>query len=138
MAFLVCYFIWTGSIDTIWPMFGIANQLLAVVALCVVTTYLFNNGRGRFAWVSLLPLAWVLTTTMTAGKDLVFAPGFGFLDRMRQAPAGAFRWQLNTVLVAAMLALVGLIVAISIRRWIEALRGRRPMNNPAPRPSHTL
>src|SRR5262249_4368360 len=44
----------TGSIDTIWPMFGIANQLLAVIALCLVTTLLVNTGRARYAWVTLL------------------------------------------------------------------------------------
>src|SRR5205823_8714826 len=63
--------IWTGSIDTIWPMFGIANQLLAVIALSLVTTWLFSTGRGRHAWVTLLPMAFVITTTMTAGAQLV-------------------------------------------------------------------
>ena len=42
--------VWTGSIDTIWPMFGIANQLLAVIALCLVTTLLVNTGRARYVW----------------------------------------------------------------------------------------
>jgi carbon starvation protein len=59
--------IWTGSISTIWPMFGIANQLLAVVALALVTTLLINSGRGRYAWVTLLPMLFVISTTMTAG-----------------------------------------------------------------------
>src|SRR6202043_384307 len=54
---------YTGSIGTIWPMFGIANQLLAVVALSVVTTLLVNTGRGRYAWVTLLPMLFVLSTT---------------------------------------------------------------------------
>src|SRR5262249_58931593 len=62
--------IWENSIDTIWPMFGIANQLLAVIALCLVTTLLVNSGRGRYAWVTLLPMAWVIATTMTAGVQL--------------------------------------------------------------------
>src|SRR5581483_4714447 len=61
----------TGSIDTIWPMFGIANQLLAVLALCLVTTLLVNTGRGRYAWVTLLPMAFVASTTMTAGVLMV-------------------------------------------------------------------
>ncbi len=63
--------IWTGSIDTIWPMFGIANQLLAAIALIVVTTYLFSVGRGRYTWATLIPLAFVTTTTMTAANSLV-------------------------------------------------------------------
>ena len=68
---LIClgfgYFIWTGSIDTIWPMFGIANQLLASVALAVGTTILINMGRAKYAWVTFAPLCFVATTTLTAG-----------------------------------------------------------------------
>ncbi len=116
------YFIWTGSIETIWPMFGIANQLLAVVALCVVTAVLVNGGRARFAWISFLPLLFVLTTTSTAGVQLIqrfwknaHDPG--------EAPAAVFKWNLNLVLTAIMLALVALIVAVSARRWWTGLRG---------------
>ena len=61
------YFIWAGSISTIWPMFGIANQLLASVALAVGTTVIINAGRARYAWVTLLPLSFVSITTLTAG-----------------------------------------------------------------------
>src|SRR5690606_6675660 len=61
----------TGSIDTIWPMFGIANQLLAVIALCLVTTLLVNSGRGRYAWVTLLPMLFVSATTLTAGAQMI-------------------------------------------------------------------
>src|SRR5438477_58413 len=62
---------WTGSIDTIWPMFGIANQLLAVLALALVTTLLVNTGRGRYAAVTLLPMLFVVSTTVTAGVQMV-------------------------------------------------------------------
>ena len=62
--------VYTGSIDTIWPMFGIANQMLAVVALSIVTTLLVNTGRGRYAWVTLLPMLFVLSTTMTAACEM--------------------------------------------------------------------
>ena len=61
------YFIYTGSVETIWPMFGMANQLLAVIALAVVTTGLVNTGRGRYAPVTLLPMLFVATTTSTTG-----------------------------------------------------------------------
>src|SRR5262249_22743700 len=61
------YFIWTGSISTIWPMFGVSNQLLASIALCVGTTVIINSGRARYAWITLLPLSFVATTTLTAG-----------------------------------------------------------------------
>src|SRR5438128_631204 len=73
LVVVVCwsYFIWTGSIDTIWPMFGIANQLLAAIALSVATSVMFNAGRGRYALVTLLPMAFVMTTTLTAAWQLV-------------------------------------------------------------------
>ena len=61
------YFIYTGSVETIWPMFGMANQLLAVIALAVVTTGLVNAGRGKYAPVTLLPMLFVATTTSTTG-----------------------------------------------------------------------
>jgi len=66
-----CWLVYTGSIDTIWPMFGIANQLLAVLALSLVTTWMVNNGRGRYAAVTILPMAFVVSTTLTAGYQLV-------------------------------------------------------------------
>ncbi len=58
------YFIRTGSVSTIWPMFGIANQLLAAIALCVGTTVIMNSGRAKYAWVTITPLAFVATTTL--------------------------------------------------------------------------
>src|SRR5207248_5778298 len=63
--------IWAGSISTIWPMFGIANQLLPVLALAVVTTLLVNTGRARYAPLTLLPMLFVTATTMTAGAEMV-------------------------------------------------------------------
>jgi carbon starvation protein len=66
-----CWLIYTGSIDTIWPMFGIANQLLAVLALALVTTWIVTTGRSRYAPVTILPMAFVVSTTLTAGTQLV-------------------------------------------------------------------
>jgi carbon starvation protein len=60
------YFIWTGSISTIWPMFGTANQLLASVALAVGTSAILNSGKKKYAWVTLVPLLFVATTTLSA------------------------------------------------------------------------
>src|ERR1019366_8095663 len=65
------YFIWTGNIDTIWPMFGIANQLLAVVALAVAGTVMVNAGRARYLWVVVIPMAFVTLTTTSAGLQLI-------------------------------------------------------------------
>src|SRR5207248_5379975 len=64
-------FIWSGSISTIWPMFGIANQLLSAVALCVATTVIINSGRARYSWTTILPLSFVATTTLVAGWESI-------------------------------------------------------------------
>jgi len=71
--------IWSSSIETIWPMFGIANQLLAGIALSVVTTWLFQSGRGRYVFVTAIPLAFIVSTTFTAAAQMVsgrFWPAF--------------------------------------------------------------
>ena len=61
------YFIWTGNISTIWPLFGVANQLLGSVGLAVATTILINQGRAKYAWATFLPLCFLAVSTMTAG-----------------------------------------------------------------------
>src|SRR5579862_7240212 len=116
------YFIWTGSIDTIWPMFGIANQLLAAIALSVATTVMFNAGRGKYAGVTLLPMAFVMTTTLTAAWQLVFNEQRGFLARFRDPKTNHFQWGLNMFLTAVMVGCLLVIVADSLRRWRNPLR----------------
>jgi carbon starvation protein len=116
------YFIWTGSIDTIWPMFGIANQLLAAIALSVATTVMINAGRARYAWVTLVPMAFVMTTTLTAAWQLVFDR---FLPAYRAPGADGFKWGLNIFLTAVMVGCLLVIVVDSARRW------RKPLPAPA-------
>ena len=86
----------TGSIGTIWPMFGIANQLLASVALCVATTILFNMGKGRYSWTTIMPLSFVATTTLVAGWKSItdnFWP-------LTQKPETATQGKINVALTA--------------------------------------
>jgi carbon starvation protein len=108
------YFILTGSIDTIWPMFGIANQLLAAVALCVGTTVIVNAGRARYAWVTVVPLAFVATTTMTAGW-------MSAVDRF--LPMGTFQGYLNAGLVFLMMGCVVIVMVESAMRWRRVVAG---------------
>ena len=106
-------FIWSGSISTIWPMFGIANQLLAAVALCVATTILINAGKARYSWVTIVPLSFVATTTLVAGwKSItdIFWP-------LSQKPETAVQGYINTALTAILMTAAIVILADSIRRW---------------------
>jgi carbon starvation protein len=113
------YFIRTGSISTIWPMFGIANQLLAAIALCVGTTVIINSGKAKYAWVTITPLAFVATTTLTAGWRSIFD---NFLKETAK-PETAFRGYLNTTLTAIMMTCVVIVLIDSILHWRRTMRG---------------
>jgi len=116
------YFIWTGAIDTIWPMFGIANQLLAVVALAIGTTIIINMGRARYAWITATPMAFLATTTLTAGymsvRDNFWPKATG------PNPALHTIGWIDTVLTIVMMACVAIILTAAVRKWIAV--GRRP------------
>ena len=114
------YFILTGSIATLWPMFGVANQLLASAALCVATTVILREApRRRYALVTLLPLAFVSTTTITAGVQAIrtlYVP-------MMQAPGTATVGRVNLLVTATLLGCVALVIGGSVRRWLAPLPG---------------
>ena len=113
VVFAWAWFITTGSIDTIWPMFGIANQLLAVTALSVGTVVIVNAGRARYAWVTILPMIFVATTTLTAGWVSIrdkFWP-------MTRIPEKAFQGYLDAALIAMMMVSVVVVFVESARQW---------------------
>jgi carbon starvation protein len=112
------YFILTGSVETIWPMFGVANQLLAVIALAVVTTIIINSGRARYAVVTLVPMAFVATTTTTAG----FLEITGKFWRMTRNPETWLKGWLNIGLTATLLGLVAIILVSAFGEWVGAIR----------------
>ncbi|MFL5191488.1 MAG: carbon starvation CstA family protein, partial [Microvirga sp.] len=128
-----------GGINSLWPLFGISNQLLAAVALCVGTTVLIKMKQARYAWVTLLPLAWLVAVTFTAGWQKVFSadPKLGFLAHARVVeealsrgalPAGAasidaaramlFNDRLDAGVALVFMAMAVLVVAASAREWM--------------------
>jgi carbon starvation protein len=117
-AVVICwaYFIYTGSVSTIWPMFGTANQLLATLALAIGTSYIINNGKIKYAWVTIIPLTFVGITTIIAGllnlRDL-FIP---------QISNSATRLQglINTGLTVIILLCVISVIIDAVPRWIKA------------------
>ena len=88
---------------TIWPMFGIANQLLAVLALSLVTTWLFNSGRGRYSYVTIPPMLFVMATTLSAGSIMTW--------EKQLSP-------LNLGLMLFVMISVFTVVVMSVARWI--------------------
>ncbi|MGQ0538790.1 MAG: carbon starvation CstA family protein [Gemmatimonadaceae bacterium] len=134
-----------GGINSLWPLFGIANQLLAAVALCVGTTVIIKMGKARYAFLTLLPLAWLVTVTMTAGFTKIFSPDpkLGFLAHARtlaeavaegRVPAGArdvaaagqliFNDRLDAAVAGFFMLAVIVILAASAREWWSTLSGR--------------
>jgi carbon starvation protein len=81
------YFINSDSFSAIWTMFGVANQMLAVIALAIVSAYLFNVGRGKWIWVTVGPMVFVMTTTSTAAVEILL----GQIDGIRTQLAKATR-----------------------------------------------
>ncbi|HSB18130.1 MAG TPA: carbon starvation CstA family protein [Bryobacteraceae bacterium] len=133
-----------GGINSLWPLFGISNQLLAAVALCVATTVLLKMHRARYMWITCVPLAWLVVVTFTAGWQKIFSPlpRVGFLAEAAQLQAaldaGAvaaakvtetntliFNARLDAVVCGIFLVLVSLILIDSVRLWVGILRGTR-------------
>jgi carbon starvation protein len=146
------HFLWQGVIDplggvnSLWPLFGISNQLLAAVALCVGTTIIIKMGKARYAWATLLPLAWLVIVTMSAGVVKLFSsePKLGFLARahMLQAARAAGTLPpgvksatdlaqmiandyLDAAVTAFFLVSVVVILADSAREWYAVLSGAK-------------
>jgi carbon starvation protein len=136
------YFLWQGvkdplgGINSLWPLFGIANQLLATVALCVATTIIVKLHRARYAAVTLAPLAWLVVVTFTASWHKVFdpSPRLGFLAQAHALAAGPataatgrliFNNRLDAAVTASLVVMVALVLFESVRQWIGILSGNR-------------
>jgi carbon starvation protein len=113
------YMIYTGSISTIWPLFGTGNQLLATIALAVVTTFLVNMGKVKYAWVTAVPMCFVGVTTLTAGVlsiKNIYLP-------LAQKPGSAFQGYLDTSLMVIFVTGVVLVLIECGRRCWKTLHG---------------
>ena len=125
-----------GGINSLWPLFGIANQMLAIVALAVATTIIIKMNRARFAWVTLAPLAWLVAVTMTAGFEKMFSadPKLGFIAHAASLAGSVdpnaarliFNDRVNLVATFVFTAVVLLLLVISLKEWILVLAHRKP------------
>ena len=124
-----------GGINSLWPLFGISNQLLASVALCVATTIIIKMGKARHVWVTVLPLVWLASATMTAAYQKVFSPlpGLGFLAHARSladstdpnAARMIFNDRVDAALALFFMAVVLIVIAASAREWYLVLSKRK-------------
>src|SRR5438309_6788781 len=133
------YFLWQGvkdplgGINSLWPLFGISNQLLATVALCVATTIIIKMHKARYASVTLLPLVWLVSVTFTASLHKMFDanPRIGFLSHARQLAATGgnarliFNDRLDAFVTGILIVMVAMILLESMLEWIRILSGRK-------------
>ncbi len=138
------YFLWQGvkdplgGINSLWPLFGISNQLLATVALCVATTIIIKMGRARYAAVTLAPLTWLVAVTFSASYYKIFDPNprIGFLAHARQLAATAsgspaatarliFNDRLDAAVTGILIVMIAMILIESVAEWVRILAGRK-------------
>jgi carbon starvation protein len=109
------YFIYTGSVSTIWPMFGVANQLLATLALAIGTSFLINNGKRKYIWITVCPMVFVGITTITGGlmnMINIYIPQIS-VEKTR------VQGTINTLLTGIILICVILIILEATRKWFN-------------------
>jgi carbon starvation protein len=129
------YFVWTGSVSSIWPMLGVSNQLLAALALAIGTSVLIHMGRGRYAWTTVIPLAFMCVNTLTAGwmnlgvnylRPQLAAGAPTLVAAFRLAPMAA---RIQCVITLIIMALLVIVVVDSVLQWGRAFaahsQGRR-------------
>ena len=147
-----------GGINSLWPLFGISNQLLAAVALCVGTTVIIKMGKARYAWMTIVPLVWVAIVTLTGGWIKIFSgdPRLGFLAHARSfeaiiasgaIPPGVrsieaarhmiFNDRLDAAVAAFFMSAAVVVLIASVLAWIRILSGRVAVTSTEVQFSHT-
>jgi carbon starvation protein len=112
------YFIYTGTVTTIWPMFGTANQLLAAIALAIGTSYIINNGRIRYAWITIIPMLFITAVTFTAGIENISNIYYPQILTDKTKVLGI----VNLGLTMLIMTCAVLIFADAVPKWIKAAR----------------
>lgn len=115
------YFIYTGSVSTIWPMFGSANQLLATIALAVGTTWIINHGKARYAWITIIPFLFVGITTITAcvmNITGLYIPQIGM-------PKHHLSGIINLAMTLIIMISVVIIVWDAVPIWIKGMKEQK-------------
>jgi carbon starvation protein len=115
------YFIYTGSVSTIWPMFGAANQLLAGIALVIGTSYIINKGKARYAWITIVPMIFVLIVTFSAGIQNIRGIYIPQLANQVTFVQGIINLSLTVVIMLSVI----IILKDAVPQWISAIRQQR-------------
>jgi len=125
IVFAWAYFIYTGTVATIWPMFGTANQLLATVALAIGTSFIINRGRARYAWVTIVPMVFVGVTTLTAAYlniKNIYIP-------QCSVPETRVPGIINLALTLSIIISVIVILSNAVPQWIRAFSTQKVPQN---------
>ena len=127
VVFAWAYLIYSGNVSTIWPMFGVSNQLLAAIALGVGTTIIIKYGKLKYAWITFIPMTFMFVTTITASWQLYFI----FRNKIPGAssPAEAFNLNLDAVLIAIMAVLAVIAIADMFYKWYGFITKKRPITS---------
>ena len=121
VVFAWAYFIYSGTVSTIWPMFGSANQLLATIALVIGTSYIINNGKIKYAWVTIIPMLFVGVTTLTAGFENIV----NIYLPQASNPATRVAGIINLTLTVVIIVCVFIILSDAAPKWVKAWRERK-------------
>ena len=121
MVFSWGYFIYTGQINTIWPLFAVGNQLLASVALAVATSILINLGRTKYIWVTLVPLLFLGSNTLYGGY-LNITGNYYPLAIGANTARNMEGWIL-TICTVVMMVLALIILGAAVKKWVSVLNG---------------
>jgi carbon starvation protein len=122
------YFIYTGTVTTIWPMFGTANQLLAGIALVIGTSYIINKGKTRYAWVTIIPMVFIFIITFTAGIENIMNIYYPQVLNPKTLIQGIINLSLTGIIMICALS----IFFDAVPKWIAAFNNKTPVIEPEP------